>query len=497
MMKKLVCVVLALLVMVSCSTVFAADIPLFSDVDENRYGWAIDAIESFAKQGIVEGTGDGTFNPDGKVTREEFAKVLTLAFGETPQKDAEQTFSDVSKDRWSYGYIEASRNFLTGYKSPAGGKMTFKPMIAASREDIAVALVRILKYDVSTNGSTYAEGKFSDYHDISIALRPYINVAVEKGLIYGHDGAFRPQAGISRAETVVLLSRAMKQVAVNDPEVQPPMPEIPAADAPTLSISAFPTSVETNSVKIQGSVTDKKDSKPTLTVNGKSVQLSGEGKFNVTVALSEGKNIISVIAGNMYGKTAEETYSVIYTPAPKVEEKPISRGNCWGYIVTDPELLRIGDSYYQGYSVWNGSETIEVREKRNSIEPSATLVKGVVISYVYLGHGEVENMKVVGTMQGAGIGAIVTYNDKNDVTIEVAGKPKHYKMDANTVILRVRSKKVEASYGNALTIAHQSAEKMYIPNALFYDENSDATLDLVVVDADHEWQINPITGAKR
>ena len=45
----------------------------FTDVSESH--WAYSAIEEMAEKGIINGMGDGTFNPDGQITREQFAKI--------------------------------------------------------------------------------------------------------------------------------------------------------------------------------------------------------------------------------------------------------------------------------------------------------------------------------------------------------------------------------------------------------------------------------------
>ncbi len=184
---------------------------VFIDVPETH--WAANEIRYFASQGIVNGMPDGSFQPEGSVTREAFAKMMVLTFRATPSTQEEPTFLDVGSTRWSYSYVEASKDFLTGYTSPFDGTMTFHPEEYATREDIAVALVRMMgltEKDASNPG--YAKWKFSDGDSISPSLLPYVSVAAERGLINGFtDGTFGPQRPISRAETVALLNRASKQ----------------------------------------------------------------------------------------------------------------------------------------------------------------------------------------------------------------------------------------------------------------------------------------------
>jgi hypothetical protein len=52
----------------------------FKDVDSN-FNWAIPSIEYLVKAGVINGRGNGTFDPNGKVTAYEIAKMLLVAAG--------------------------------------------------------------------------------------------------------------------------------------------------------------------------------------------------------------------------------------------------------------------------------------------------------------------------------------------------------------------------------------------------------------------------------
>jgi hypothetical protein len=137
--------------------------------------------------------------------------MMVLTFQAPLKNPSEATFTDVAQTNWAYQYIETCQEFLTGYKSPFGDTMTFHPTEAATREDIAVALVKIMGLSVSSDYS-FASRKFSDMDAVSPNMRPYISKAAEQGLINGYpDGTFGPQRGISRAEAVALLNRVTKE----------------------------------------------------------------------------------------------------------------------------------------------------------------------------------------------------------------------------------------------------------------------------------------------
>ncbi len=90
---------------VSADTLSFTDVPTTHNYHE--------AIMNLVAEGIVNGMGDGTYNPEGAVTREQFAKIIcyALSVGElTYSPEEKNIFIDVAPDRWS------SDNIKTAYK---------------------------------------------------------------------------------------------------------------------------------------------------------------------------------------------------------------------------------------------------------------------------------------------------------------------------------------------------------------------------------------------
>ncbi|WP_438315871.1 NlpC/P60 family protein [Sporosarcina sp. FA9] len=73
----------------------------FNDVSESHP--QIAAIAAVAEAGIFTGS-NGSFKPDGNLTRAQLAKVLVEAFGLEGRTDV--SFSDVPNDHWAKEYIE-------------------------------------------------------------------------------------------------------------------------------------------------------------------------------------------------------------------------------------------------------------------------------------------------------------------------------------------------------------------------------------------------------
>lgn len=118
-MKKILAAVTALsAVFAVCGSAGAAtdasieNKPTYSDVKtENEY---FDTIELLTKLDIMDGYEDGRFQPDKKVTRAEFSKLIVNVLGENEQTMADEAkghdtiFSDVKADHWASGYITAA-----------------------------------------------------------------------------------------------------------------------------------------------------------------------------------------------------------------------------------------------------------------------------------------------------------------------------------------------------------------------------------------------------
>lgn len=280
---------------------------VFIDVPSNY--WAKEQIDYFSQQGIINGYTDGSFKPEAGVTKEEFCKLLVSTFNQPLSTPTIPSFSDVPENRWSYPYIEVCKEFMTGYDNPLGGKPSFHPTEYATREDIAVALVRMMGFtDDDANNPNYAAYNFRDGGSISPKLMAYVSIACERGLISGYpDGTFGPMRGITRAETLVLLNRATKQAFTDiNAELEMTASVLYSEDGKTATI---------NVVAEEGT---------TVTVNGESVNVNYYNEWSKSYTLSEGENTFEVIATNEKGKQTKDSITINF----KVGEPKIQFINC-------------------------------------------------------------------------------------------------------------------------------------------------------------------------
>ncbi len=89
-----------------------ADIPVFSDMPENEE--ASKAIQMLYDLGVLNGYADGTIKPSQSVSRAEFSKMLYMATGMTAEPSS--GFTDVAETHWAQEYIHtlAAKGIVQG-----------------------------------------------------------------------------------------------------------------------------------------------------------------------------------------------------------------------------------------------------------------------------------------------------------------------------------------------------------------------------------------------
>jgi hypothetical protein len=213
--KKLISLFICLAMLVTMSSaVFAkkdegpANPPKgFKDVKPGH--WAYNDIMWMLENKIIEGKTKDTFDPNGIVTRAEFAKMMVNTLKIQQYKPDTPSFVDVKKNAWEYPYVESAKTYLTGFRTSDGDY--FKPKLAAVREDMAVALVKALGYQNESVDESILN-TFSDAGQISPNLRKYVALSVKHGLIQGYTkngrNVFDPQGNLTRAQSATLLHKA-------------------------------------------------------------------------------------------------------------------------------------------------------------------------------------------------------------------------------------------------------------------------------------------------
>ena len=167
--------------------------PTFSDVDKNH--WAYEAIESLSEKGIINGKGNGVFDPNGEITRAEFIKILCVA--KNIKADGNVSFKDVVSGAWYEEYIVSAYNsgLIKGVSEDIFGVND-----KISRQDICTILFRTM--DVEED----SEPKFKDNEEISEYAVDAVAFFAIHGVINGFsDGTFKPLESCTRAQAAKII----------------------------------------------------------------------------------------------------------------------------------------------------------------------------------------------------------------------------------------------------------------------------------------------------
>lgn len=162
--------------------------------------WAEKDIVAAVAQGWINGYVDGTFRPQSRVTRAEFAAMFVRATDLQPASGNPLPFADSDGiPSWAKPYVSAaaSAKLLTGY---ADG--TFKAGNPLTRSEMTAIIVRASGLTVSPQ----AVPTFADVADIPAWVRPYAAAGAEAGLVAGTgNNRFAPHAYTTRAEAVRII----------------------------------------------------------------------------------------------------------------------------------------------------------------------------------------------------------------------------------------------------------------------------------------------------
>lgn len=188
--------------------------------------YAKDAILELLEQGIIQGNGNGKFDPAGSIQRQDMAVILAKALQlDTSSKPSTPTFTDVSVNHYAYAYVEAAvkAGLVKGI-----GEGEFGTGQNLTRQDMAVLFVRALDGHVAGNGSAL---KFSDTASISNYAKDAVAAAVELRLMNGvGNGMFNPTGPADRQSVALVTSRFLTVKEQLDSPSEPQAPATPSPD---------------------------------------------------------------------------------------------------------------------------------------------------------------------------------------------------------------------------------------------------------------------------
>lgn len=185
----------------------------FGDLDGH---WAKQAANNLGARLVVSGAGDDRFDPNGRITRAEFAATVVRGLGLKPAvgEFGERVFADVDD---SAGYAGAVRTAYAYGLVGGSADGTFKPDDSITREQAmvviarAMAIVRLQGVPEDRRPEETIRA-FADAEAVSGWALQGVADSVSAGIVSGRTGdALKPKAYLTRAEAAMLLLRLLQK----------------------------------------------------------------------------------------------------------------------------------------------------------------------------------------------------------------------------------------------------------------------------------------------
>ena len=202
---------LAMLLSLNLTAFAAVEDTSYSDVAADA--WYADAVAYVRDNGLMSGTSETAFEPDGTMTRGMLVTTLYRLAGSPSleNEDLGYPFADVPGDAWyADGVYWARLNGVAGGYSDE----QFGPDDPVTREQIAAIFWR---YAGSPDSETGAG--FADEEDISDYAAEAVDWARANGIVNGMEGNyFLPQDSATRAQVATLLQNYLTMEVTDEPD---------------------------------------------------------------------------------------------------------------------------------------------------------------------------------------------------------------------------------------------------------------------------------------
>ncbi|MEI3162417.1 MAG: S-layer homology domain-containing protein [Lachnospirales bacterium] len=177
---------------------------IFNDIDGH---WAKNYIEELAKMGFIKGISASTFAPNNSLTRAQAVQFLRNLNIVNSGTKAVETFKDVPNDAW---YSDSINWAVENEIAQGIGNGKFEPDKEITREEMALMIQNFInktsiKFDANHNVTFTDVDLISDWaYDAVVSLASY---TILNGRT---NGQFDPKANITRGEMSVIISNILK-----------------------------------------------------------------------------------------------------------------------------------------------------------------------------------------------------------------------------------------------------------------------------------------------
>ena len=172
--------------------------------------WAKEDINFVASRGMLGGTDENAFVPDGIMTQGMLVLALGQLAGIDPAAYPSVQFSDADAAAYYAPYVEwaSSKGIINGT-----GEKTFAPDAAVTREEIAVMMKRYVAVLGYTLPIAREAEIFTDNNKITGSMKSAVQTMQQAGVMNSKGNhLFAPKDTVTRAEAVAILRRFVETV---------------------------------------------------------------------------------------------------------------------------------------------------------------------------------------------------------------------------------------------------------------------------------------------
>jgi hypothetical protein len=184
----------------------------FTDMLEH---WGKSFVQLASAKGLVDGVGNGKYDPNRIVTRAEFTAMLVRSLGRGTSTGSTLSYDDVKSGAWYFDEITKAKelgllNFVQGN--------SFKPDQPLTREEMASMLAKVISLEKLPITKEFVS--LDGYKDIVSADAAYledIRLTVNLQIMNGTGAnSFSPKGETTRAQAAVVFIRMLQTLGMID-----------------------------------------------------------------------------------------------------------------------------------------------------------------------------------------------------------------------------------------------------------------------------------------
>ncbi len=168
------------------------------------------AIRYLASKGIINGTTETAFSPDGSINRAEIATLIVKALGKL-DASAAASFTDVQRGSWYYPAAASSQKqgYIQGYED-----RTFRGMTTISKVQIISVSSRVLQKEMRYKVPASPTSILTKYGDtVDAWAQSDVALAMKENLVlYRRDGTFSGRRNMTRGDAAIIIYRLFQKI---------------------------------------------------------------------------------------------------------------------------------------------------------------------------------------------------------------------------------------------------------------------------------------------